>query len=204
MIALFVGEAFRCTALKRVLLLVIGLAFAFLLNLGRTTFLVWSAAHDGITKIESRHDAAGLVASVVLFALLWFLSRRWASPPEKPAEPARFGLSSLAARAVGYPAGFGRRRRSAHRVMVSLSRGRLRGHPALERGLADQPNRLPSGQGFRDRAEYVALRCQSRRGVTRTIISGCFSFCDGGPEKIQRNSLKATLPMFAFRRQAAN
>jgi exosortase len=86
MIALFAGEAFRCTVLKRVLLLAIGLVFAFLLNLGRTTFLVWSAAHQGITKIESRHDAAGLIASVVLFGLLWFLARRWASAPKSPAE----------------------------------------------------------------------------------------------------------------------
>jgi exosortase len=87
MIALFAGEAFRCTVLKRMLLFAIGLVFAFLLNLGRTTFLVWSAAQDGITKIESRHDAAGMIASVVLFVFLWFLARRWAGPPRPPAEP---------------------------------------------------------------------------------------------------------------------
>jgi exosortase len=87
MIGLFAGEAFRCTLVKRVLLLGIGLVFAFLLNLGRTTFLVWSAAHDGITKIEARHDTAGLVASVVLFAVLWFLARRWAKLAKTPTEP---------------------------------------------------------------------------------------------------------------------
>jgi exosortase/archaeosortase family protein len=78
MIALFAGEAFRCSFLKRVLLLSFGLAFAFLLNLGRTTFLVWSAARDGVTQIGARHDTAGFIASVVLFAALWFLARRWA------------------------------------------------------------------------------------------------------------------------------
>jgi exosortase len=87
MIGVFAGEAFRCTAFKRVLLLAIGLLFAFLLNLGRTTFLVWSAAHGGVTKIEARHDIAGLVASVVLFALLWFLARHWARAAKIPAQP---------------------------------------------------------------------------------------------------------------------
>jgi len=47
-----------------VLLLLMGLLVALLCNVGRTFFLVWSAARNGLDIIHSTHDVAGDVVLV--------------------------------------------------------------------------------------------------------------------------------------------
>jgi exosortase/archaeosortase family protein len=73
MIALFLGELYRLSQMRRVILLVSGLAMAFLFNICRTFFLTWIAANKGVAAIAQYHDPAGLailVACTVTLCLL--------------------------------------------------------------------------------------------------------------------------------------
>jgi len=86
MAALFLGELFRFGTIRRVVLLVAGLALAFLCNLGRSFFLVWVSAHEGPPSALKWHDSIGitvLVASLLGLALLCAILR-----PRTTADPA--------------------------------------------------------------------------------------------------------------------
>jgi exosortase len=73
MISLFLGELYRATWQKRGLILLSGVAIAFLCNVGRTFFLCWIAAKDGIDSMPKWHDPAGFVILFVCFFVLWGL-----------------------------------------------------------------------------------------------------------------------------------
>lgn len=75
MISLFLGELYRFPFRRRVLLLVAGVFFAMLCNLGRTLFLVWLSAEQSPHEMTRWHDTAGLVVLLVCLAGLWQLSQ---------------------------------------------------------------------------------------------------------------------------------
>jgi exosortase len=76
MISLFLGELYRLTAGRRLLMLALGMALALVANLCRTFFLVWNAARHGIQSVDRWHDTAGLVIVGAVFAGLWLLAVR--------------------------------------------------------------------------------------------------------------------------------
>jgi exosortase len=67
MIALLLGELKMLSVVRRVLLVGGAIAIALLANLGRSFFLVWTAATRGIATVEQWHDAAGYSIVLVVF-----------------------------------------------------------------------------------------------------------------------------------------
>jgi exosortase len=92
MSALFVGELFRATPLRRLALLGIGMGIALLLNLARAGFLTWVAWSSGRREFETWHDPAGLAFLLVSFGILLVLGFRW----EERAAPAPASLPPAA------------------------------------------------------------------------------------------------------------
>ena len=89
-VSLFLGELYQFKAGRRSLLLFLGLLIALLGNLGRTTFLVWTAAHQGLPGMHRVHDAAGMWALVFTLVTLWVLAnllRRGAVLPQAVSVP---------------------------------------------------------------------------------------------------------------------
>jgi len=74
MISLFLGELYSFTIRRRVLLVIIGAALAFVTNVARTAILVWVGANRGHKGLESWHDPAGLTILLVCLFGLWFVS----------------------------------------------------------------------------------------------------------------------------------
>jgi exosortase len=81
MLALFLGEMYRLRCWGRLALVPASLLIAFVANVGRTSFLTWSAARLGMARMESLHDSAGLAVVVVVFGLLWLVARLLAQRP---------------------------------------------------------------------------------------------------------------------------
>jgi exosortase/archaeosortase family protein len=75
MLALFLGEMYRLRYWGRLALVPASLLIAFVANVGRTSFLTWSAARLGMARMESLHDLAGLAVVVIVFGLLWLAAR---------------------------------------------------------------------------------------------------------------------------------
>jgi exosortase len=73
MVALFLGELYRTTWRRRIFFLISGVLIAFLCNVGRTFFLSWVAARDGIDSVSKWHDPAGFTILGICFFLLWGL-----------------------------------------------------------------------------------------------------------------------------------
>jgi exosortase len=71
MIALFLGELYRLRYWRRLALVPTSLLIAFIANVGRTSFLTWSAARLGIGRMESLHSSAGAAVVVMVLGLLW-------------------------------------------------------------------------------------------------------------------------------------
>ncbi len=82
MVALCLGEMFRFTWGRRLILLGAGVLLSFLLNVVRTAFLVMVASRDGISAVSTWHDSAGLsilaCCLVGLYVLAHLLSRKQA------------------------------------------------------------------------------------------------------------------------------
>ena len=80
MISLFLGEFYRFTRRRRLLLLPVGLALALGFNLCRTTLLTWIAAQKGIAAIAEYHDEAGFTIMLActggLWGVAWLLLKR--------------------------------------------------------------------------------------------------------------------------------
>src|SRR5207302_8665625 len=74
MVSLFLGELYSFSALRRLLLIVIGAMLAFVCNIGRTAILVWVGTHRGVAGVESWHDPAGLTILIVCLFGLWLVS----------------------------------------------------------------------------------------------------------------------------------
>jgi exosortase len=75
MVSLFLGELYRASWQRRVFFLLSGVVIAFLCNLGRTFFLSWVAAKNGIDSIPKWHDPAGFIILFICFFVLWGLVR---------------------------------------------------------------------------------------------------------------------------------
>ena len=88
MISLFLGEFFRFTWRRRLLLVPIGFVLAMGFNLGRASLLTWIAATKGVAAIDEYHDEAGftimLACTAGLWLVAWLLGR--GNPQPSPSE----------------------------------------------------------------------------------------------------------------------
>jgi exosortase/archaeosortase family protein len=78
MIALFLGELYRLSVVRRLSLCLAGFALSFLFNVARTTLLTGVAAAKGVPAIAQWHDPAGVTILVGCFAGLWLVGVRLA------------------------------------------------------------------------------------------------------------------------------
>jgi len=95
MVSLFLGELYRATWQRRIFFLLSGVVIAFLCNVGRTFFLSWVAAKNGIDSIPKWHDPAGFIILFICFFVLWGLVRLVSGKPptlqpSKESAPMRF------------------------------------------------------------------------------------------------------------------
>jgi len=74
--ALFLGELYRFTTAKRILLIIGGVGLSFCLNIVRTFFLTWYASAAGIDIIKKLHDPDGFSIFILSFACLWWMAWR--------------------------------------------------------------------------------------------------------------------------------
>ena len=71
MIGLLFGELKRLSTMKRVVLVLVAVAIAFIANCGRAFFLVWIAVTRGVPQVEHWHDFAGYaIVGLVFFGCL--------------------------------------------------------------------------------------------------------------------------------------
>jgi exosortase len=68
MIAIFLGELYRFSAIRRLFLVGAGVVLAFGLNVARAFFLTWQCANRGPSAIDAWHDPAGLAVFGLAFA----------------------------------------------------------------------------------------------------------------------------------------
>ena len=71
MIALFLGEFYRLTIVRRIALCLAGLSLAFFCNVIRTVILVWVAANQGLGAVSQWHDPAGVTILLACMCGLW-------------------------------------------------------------------------------------------------------------------------------------
>jgi len=74
MVSVFLGELYRMTWQRRVVLVICGVLIAFLCNVGRTFLLCWVAAKNGIEAVSNWHDPAGFTILSICFFVLWGLA----------------------------------------------------------------------------------------------------------------------------------
>jgi len=74
MVSLFLGELYRATWLRRLVLVLLGVIVAFLCNVGRTFLLCWIGAKSGIESLSKWHDPAGFTILGLCFVVLWGLA----------------------------------------------------------------------------------------------------------------------------------
>ena len=84
MVSLFLGEFYRASWPKRVCFLFCGALIAFFCNVGRTFFLSWMAAQNGIQAVPRWHDLAGVIVLLVCFLALWGLVHLFSETLPKP------------------------------------------------------------------------------------------------------------------------
>jgi exosortase len=83
MVSLFLGELYRATWQRRVILVFSGVLIAFLCNVGRTFLLCWVAAKNGIGSMSKWHDPAGFIILGICFFVLWGLARFLSGTPPR-------------------------------------------------------------------------------------------------------------------------
>lgn len=74
MISLFFGEYFFMNRLRRLWLIVAGVALAMVFNVGRMLLLAWVAARQGIAAMAQYHDPLGISTAVLCSMGLWGLA----------------------------------------------------------------------------------------------------------------------------------
>ena len=74
MLSLFFGELYRLTVRRRVWLVLLSFALAFLFNVGRTLLLTHVASTNGVGAVASWHDPAGITILVACFLSVWLLA----------------------------------------------------------------------------------------------------------------------------------
>ncbi len=157
MVALFLGELFRYSLLRRAALLLGGMALALSCNIVRTTYLVRTADLHGLAAVKENHDQAGFailgVTLAGLLVLVWAIRPRVAlasgpaPPPAAPIPPtphprvsprAVAALVALVAWVLAFELGielwFGSSEKQAARVVPWTCR-----LPATEPGFAEKP-----------------------------------------------------------------
>lgn len=72
----FLAELFRRSWGMRIVLFVVAVVFAIIVNVVRAVSLTMIHHHYGPEKVESLHDAVGYIASIVIFLILLFISRK--------------------------------------------------------------------------------------------------------------------------------
>jgi exosortase len=71
MISLFLGEFYRVSVERRLVLVVAGALIAFFCNVGRTFLLCYVAAQSGTESLSKWHDPAGYIILSICFFSLW-------------------------------------------------------------------------------------------------------------------------------------
>jgi exosortase len=74
MVALFLGEFYSFSVVRRLILVIAGIVLAFGCNLARTFFLVYIAEQQGTQAIKAWHDPAGLTILMACLFGLWAVS----------------------------------------------------------------------------------------------------------------------------------
>lgn len=77
MVALFFGEVFRLSVVRRFALLLAALFAALLGNILRSSFLSILASRQGMTAVPAWHDAAGFMVLLMTFAIIFVLAYLW-------------------------------------------------------------------------------------------------------------------------------
>jgi len=89
MLSLFLGEMYRFSGLRRIMLIGASLVLVLVANLTRTSFLVWAAANRGLHQMAAWHDTAGNIIMLIvlpsLMALAYLLKPK-PTPDQVPAE----------------------------------------------------------------------------------------------------------------------
>jgi len=83
MLSLFFGEVYRLAVRRRLGLILLGFALAFLFNVGRTLLLTGVASAKGVGAVASWHDPAGVTILVACFLSLWLIARGFGGKAEK-------------------------------------------------------------------------------------------------------------------------
>lgn len=97
MMALFLGEFYLLTLGRRSLLLLAGLAFAVVTNLGRTITLALIATHHGSAVMDEWHDPIGYIVLGICLGGLWLITlliKRGNPPPEKDLQT-KYGAEAM-------------------------------------------------------------------------------------------------------------
>jgi exosortase len=87
MVSLLLGELYRVTLRRRTLFLLAGILIAFFCNVGRTFFLSWTAASQGIDSVPKWHDWAGIIELAICFLALWGFVHLMCRGSLKPPHP---------------------------------------------------------------------------------------------------------------------
>lgn len=74
--SLILGEFFRFDAFRRVLLVALSVAAAFIVNFIRVGFLAWNAAKGGVGAVDQWHDPAGTTSFLICVAVIWAVAFR--------------------------------------------------------------------------------------------------------------------------------
>ncbi len=83
MTSLYLGEAYRLCASRRLVLIGAGSLLAVICNIGRAAFLGWKAAHEGMEAVAKYHDPAGFTILTICFLLVWGVAA-WMAPKPAP------------------------------------------------------------------------------------------------------------------------
>lgn len=101
MISLFLGEFYRLSIARRLVLVLAAAALAFICNIVRTLILCLVAATSGVDAIHTWHDSAGVTILLACVVGLWLMSGWLAQKHSLPASPsfalARGALPALRA-----------------------------------------------------------------------------------------------------------
>ena len=87
MLSLFMGEFYRLTLGRRLVLVASGAALAFFFNICRTFLLAWVADREGISSIARWHDPAGWAVIICCLVFLWGISWRMSEVPSLASPP---------------------------------------------------------------------------------------------------------------------
>jgi exosortase len=101
MASLFLGEFYGLRVSRRLLLVAVGVALAFICNVGRAFFIAYVAARDGLDAVSRWHDPAGYTILTLCLIGIWIVAQFCgpapikATPVEAEASARRPGIMPL-------------------------------------------------------------------------------------------------------------